>query len=82
MGGGGGFHGNHNHFGNFGNFGAGLFGFALGAAVGSNMDRGYNDYYAGGWDAHVARCEARYRSYDPSTNMFLGNDGKYHNCSL
>jgi hypothetical protein len=33
-------------------------------------------------DDHVARCEARYRSYDPDTDMFLGYDGDYHYCRL
>lgn len=29
---------------------------------------------------HVAWCEAKYRSYNPSTDMFLGYDGEYHRC--
>lgn len=35
-----------------------------------------------GWRSHVARCEARYRSYNPRTDMFLGYDGQYHRCRL
>lgn len=35
--------------------------------------------YGGG--GHVAWCEARYRSYDPSTDQFLGYDGDYHYCN-
>lgn len=31
---------------------------------------------------HVARCEARYRSYNPDTDMYLGYDGDYHYCEL
>jgi hypothetical protein len=31
---------------------------------------------------HVARCEARYRSYNWRTDMFLGFDGDYHRCRL
>jgi hypothetical protein len=29
---------------------------------------------------HVARCEARYRTYDPRTNTFVGYDGRLHYC--
>lgn len=29
---------------------------------------------------NVAWCEAHYRSYNPSTGMFLGYDGHYHPC--
>lgn len=56
---------------------AGIFGFAIGAAIGSNANRSSSS-----WDAHVARCEARYRSYNPRTDMFLGYDGQYHRCRL
>lgn len=28
----------------------------------------------------VAYCQSRYRSYNPSTGMFLGYDGQYHPC--
>lgn len=64
---------NHN---NLGGVAAGLFGFALGAAITSNMNQGSS------YDTHVARCEARYRSYNPRTDQFLGNDGRYHVCAL
>ena len=39
-------------------------------------------YYLNGPGAHghVAWCEAHYRSYNPSTNLFLGYDGNYHLC--
>jgi hypothetical protein len=39
-------------------------------------------YYLNGPGAnqHVEWCEARYRSYNPETNMFLGYDGNYHPC--
>lgn len=33
-----------------------------------------------GWDDHVAWCSARYRSYDPHTDMFKGYDGDWHYC--
>ncbi len=42
----------------------------------------YDDEYGYRSNGHVARCEARYRSYDPETDMFLGYDGDYHYCRL
>ena len=65
-----------------GNIGAGIFGFAVGAAIANsiNNDRGVS--YDRGWEAHVDRCEARYRSYSAETDMFLGYDGQYHRCRL
>ena len=33
-------------------------------------------------DDNVAACEARYRSYDASTGLYLGYDGNYHPCRL
>ena len=36
----------------------------------------------GGYDDHVARCEAHFRSYDASTDLYLGYDGEYHRCPL
>ncbi len=67
--------------GSLGNLGAGIFGFAVGAAIANsvNNDRGGYDR---GYETHVARCEARYRSYDEETDMFLGFDGEYHRCRL
>jgi len=35
--------------------------------------------YARG-SAHVQYCLGKYRSYNPSTDMFLGYDGYYHRC--
>jgi BA14K-like protein len=31
---------------------------------------------------HIARCEARYRSYDPLSDTFVGYDGRRHRCRL
>lgn len=31
--------------------------------------------------AHVERCAARYRSYDPATDTFVGFDGLTHRCN-
>jgi hypothetical protein len=58
---------------------AGIFGFALGAAIVGSASR-YDD--DDDYDDHVAACEARYRSYDAETDMFLGYDGEYHRCNL
>ena len=30
--------------------------------------------------AHVQWCLGRYRSYNPSTNMYFGYDGRHHVC--
>ena len=40
------------------------------------------NYYLNGPGAtsHVEWCIARYRSYDASTNMYLGYDGDFHRC--
>lgn len=47
----------------------------------------YDDYYYDDYDDGVvyaddavARCEARYRSFDRATGTFLGNDGRRHLC--
>lgn len=66
-----------------GNVAAGLFGFAVGAAIvsGMNRDSGY-DRYDSDFDDHVAACEARYRSYSAESDTFLGYDGLRHRCTL
>lgn len=53
---------------------AGIAGFAAGALVGSLA--------TGNTSSHVDRCLARYRSYDPATNTYLGYDGYRHPCTL
>ncbi|WP_439600267.1 BA14K family protein [Devosia sp.] len=65
---------------NLGNVAAGIFGFAVGAAIVGSMNRNVDRY--SGFDSHVAACEARYRSYNAETDMFLGYDGRYHRCNL
>ncbi len=70
--------------------GAGLLGGAIvGSALAAPYYYGYGPYYppayygpgyyppAGG---AVAYCARRYRSYDPATGTFLGNDGYRHPC--
>jgi hypothetical protein len=67
---------------------AAIFGLATGAILGGAITGGFGGPgYAvvpGGRDvtAHVRACQARYRSYDPSTNTFLGYDGRRHLCRL
>jgi hypothetical protein len=65
------YHRNDNGFG--GNLAAGLFGFAVGAALTGSP--GY-------MSDHVRACENRYHSYDVRTNTFLGYDGLRHACQL
>ncbi len=31
--------------------------------------------------SHAAACEARYRTYDPRSDTFVGNDGYRHHCN-
>lgn len=67
---------------------AGLFGFTFGAILGSAItgsdaprgrviQPGYGNY-----DAHVAACFRRYRSYDEGTDSYMGYDGYRHRCNL
>ena len=68
---------------NLGTVAAGIFGFAIGAAIANNANNN-NGYSSGNssWNAHVDACENRYRSYNAETDMFLGYDGNYHRCNL
>ncbi len=47
-------------------------------------DDDYDDGYAlyAGDDDHVAACFARYRSYDPATDSYMGYDGLRHRCRV
>lgn len=53
---------------------AGIIGFAAGTIAGAAL--------AGSSNSHVARCEARYQSYDVRTDSYLGYDGYWHRCPL
>lgn len=61
---------------------AGL-GLATGAAIASNHDYTGRDAVltAHPYD-HTAACQDRYRSYNASTDTFLGRDGHRHQCLL
>ena len=37
-------------------------------------------HYGSQWQAHVAYCKSKYRSYNPATDQYLGYDGYYHFC--
>ena len=37
-------------------------------------------YYGGGGGGGVQYCMQRYRTYDPRTGTFIGNDGRPHPC--
>ncbi len=77
-----------------GGFGVGLAaGVALGGYGGYYGDDSYGDAYYGG-DGYASPayayqegavvgsdyCSQRYRSYDPNTGTFMGNDGQPHPC--
>jgi Ni/Co efflux regulator RcnB len=55
-----------------------IFGFAAGAAAGA-ITGTINGATNG---SHVAACEARYRSYDRSSDTYMGHDGYRHECRL
>ena len=57
---------------------ASVFGFIAGAAAGA-ITGSINGGVGG---SHVARCEARYRSYNPDTDMFRSLDGDWRYCRL
>ena len=66
----------------FGGLGAGLVG---GAIIGGMLAAPGYGYYEGPYggpgpgDA-VAYCMQRFRSYDPASGTYLGNDGRRHSC--
>lgn len=58
-------------------------GLALGAVIaGANAAPppvAYAPAYGGGAD-WIAYCSSKYRSFNPSTGLYLGYDGQYHPC--
>lgn len=64
----------------------GLFGIALAEALAGYPDDSEDRFVNYGGDLvigdNVAACEARYRSYDRNTGLYLGYDGNYHPCRL
>lgn len=61
---------------------AGLIGFALGAAIIGSQQERQKAYDRRGDTSHIGQCRARYRSYDASSDTYLGNDGYRHYCKL
>lgn len=66
---------------------AGIFGLAIGAIIAGAIANGNSkpsgDRVIGRVDReHVARCYARYKSYDERSDTFLGYDGIRHRCNL
>ncbi len=65
---------------------AGVGGLIVGGLIADSRARYYAPApvygHAHAWDRHVARCYARYRSYDAYSDTFLGYDGYRHRCRL
>lgn len=64
---------------------AGVGGLIVGGLIVGSAHRHHGHHHVGGgygWNAHVARCAARYRSYDPYSDTYLGYDGYRHYCRL
>ncbi|WP_168990531.1 BA14K family protein [Aureimonas flava] len=63
---------------------AAIFGFAAGAAVGAAANANRAPAYSGSVSrAKIARCSARYRTYDPATNTYVANSaGERRYCNL
>ena len=67
---------------------AGVIGAIVGGAiVADSRRRHYRDYdeydaphRSSSWERHVARCYRAYRSYDESTDTFVGYDGIERRC--
>jgi hypothetical protein len=73
----------HHHDDNGGAFAAGAIFGIIGGALAANA---YHDPYYGyqrpyyGGSAHTRWCEQRYRTYDPSTDMFYAQPGVRQYC--
>jgi hypothetical protein len=64
----------HRYYYNDGAVAAGIVGLAAGAIIAGAASTNYNTW--------IARCEARYRSFDRRTGTYLGYDGYRHPCRL
>ena len=69
-------HKHHKHHKHHGHLGWGVGGFLLGTALAQPRVIVVDEY------GHVQRCLARYRSYDPATDTYMGYDGKRRYCRL
>jgi hypothetical protein len=64
---------------------AGAGGFIVGTLVGAASERHSHRrrvVYVDSWDAHVARCYARYRTYDEASDTYISNSGYERRCRL
>jgi type IV pilus biogenesis protein CpaD/CtpE len=63
---------------------AGAGGFVIGTLVGAASERrsAPRRVYVDSWDAHVARCYARYRTYDEASDTYISNSGYERRCRL
>jgi len=57
---------------------AGIFGLVAGAMINGAI----NSPRTVVGDGHVQRCSARFKSYDPGSDTYLGYDGRRHTCNL
>jgi len=60
------------------NVAAGIFGFAVGAALANAA----NNAQASNDSGHIAACQNAYRSYSVTSDTYLGYDGARHQCTL
>jgi BA14K-like protein len=70
----------HHHEHDFGpgDAAAAIFGFAAGAITGAMAGAAHGAVNT----SHAAACSAHYRTYNPNTDMYMGNDGHRHACRL
>jgi hypothetical protein len=61
---------------------AGVGGFVLGSLLAQQQPRTVYVEDDGYGSIHVRRCMARYASYDPGSNTYIGYDGYPHYCRL
>ena len=68
------------HQGDFGGAAAGLFGFAVGAAIANSANNNSGGQYVHG--DHRTACRSAYRSYDYHSDTYVGRGGVRHLCRL
>ncbi|ANT52014.1 BA14K family protein [Mesorhizobium amorphae] len=73
-------HGHHHHREIGIGIAAGVGGFVLGSLLSQQPRPVYVEDY--GESRHVRRCLARYASYDPYSDTYVGYDGYRHYCRL
>lgn len=61
---------------------AGFGGLVVGGMIAEHSHHKHHKVVVDSWEMHVARCEAKYNSYDEEYDAFLGYDGEWHRCRL